>query len=131
MHKVVLAAASFALFATAPAEARISGGTASPWPTPLRQPFPVHPSSTPSLGGQVDKLENKVERARENGLISRGEARQLRRDARLIDRLGHRYARDGLSQSERAELQNRIHRLDGAIYAAGGQRSTADRRNKR
>jgi hypothetical protein len=45
-----------------------------------------------------------IERRRNNGELTRREARRLRREARLIASLSHRYARDGLSDDERGEL---------------------------
>ncbi|HLL59020.1 MAG TPA: hypothetical protein VK391_03920 [Allosphingosinicella sp.] len=69
----------------------------------------------PGLRRDVEDIRQRVERARENGTISRHEARQLRREARLIAIQAHRYGRDGLSSSERAELESRAHSLRGAV----------------
>jgi hypothetical protein len=69
----------------------------------------------PGLRRDVEDISQRVERARENGTISRHEARQLRREARLIAIQAHRYGRDGLSSSERAELESRAHSLRDAI----------------
>ena len=52
-----------------------------------------------------------IERRRESGELSRREARHLRREARLISALGERYGADGLSASERQELQLRANEL--------------------
>jgi hypothetical protein len=131
MLKVALAGALLALLIVSPAQARISGGTAGSWPTPPRETFPRIESAGPGLARQVDQLHDRVDRARESGTISRQEARQFRREARLIDRLGYRYGDDGLSASENAELQNRIHYLNSALYAAGGRSSNAPARKRR
>jgi hypothetical protein len=131
MIKVGLAAASLVLLVVSPAQARISGGTAGSWPTPPRQIFPRIGTPGPGFARQVDQLHDKVERARESGTISRQEARQFRREARLIDRLGYRFGDDGLSTSEQGELQNRIHYLNSALYAAGGRSSNTDSRKRR
>ena len=48
-----------------------------------------------------------IEARRENGELSRREARALRREARAIATVGRRYARDGLTDGERGELRTR------------------------
>jgi hypothetical protein len=45
-----------------------------------------------------------IDRRRRSGELSRREARQLRREVAMIATLAHRYGRDGLSESERREL---------------------------
>lgn len=71
-----------------------------------------------SIGRQVAHQRERVRDAREAGLISRREARQLHREARLIAGAARRYAQNGLSPSERRELENRSRALNGAISAA-------------
>jgi hypothetical protein len=98
---------------------------------------PVHSSSPfladsrlpgPGIGRDVRDLEGRIDRARESGLLSRGEARRLEREARAIGRLGRVYGRDGLSPSERAELANRANYLRDSI---GRPRSVAGRTRAR
>lgn len=111
-----LAAFPFLLLAfaiAAPSEAGIVG-------KPTRQPVPrsdpfigdSRPAG-PGIGRDVRDIRRRVERARENGVLSSREARQLNREARRIERLAERYGRDGLSPSERAELEAR------ALYLRG------------
>ena len=61
----------------------------------------------PGIGRELASLHDRIDRARDSGLISRREARELRRETRIIGRLAFSYASDGLSASERAELENR------------------------
>jgi hypothetical protein len=69
----------------------------------------------PGLRRDVQDIRQRIERERENGAISRREARQLKREARLIAVQAHRYGRDGLSSSERTELEARAHYLRDAV----------------
>jgi hypothetical protein len=84
----------------------------------------------PRIGREVGDIRNRIERARESGALSRREARQLKREARQIGNLARRYGRDGLSSSERAELQARAHYLRDAVNrprsssTGSGKRST-------
>ena len=106
-----------------PAAAQIVGSRP---PSDYRAPSPFIGDSSlpgPAVRREVGDIRKQVGRARESGRISRREARQLDRGARLIRRLERRYASDGLSASERRELEARtLHlrsvlnrpRLDGA-----------------
>jgi hypothetical protein len=98
----------------APAGARIAGKHPRP-EVPVANPFPEHRPAGPSVGSDVRDIRKRVERARDNGVISRREARQLKREARLIGGLERRYGRDGLSQSERKELEARASYLRDAV----------------
>lgn len=72
----------------------------------------------PGFGRQIGDLRGGIERARDNGRLSRAEARRLDREARLIGRLAARYGRDGLSPSESAELTSRTQILRDAVVRA-------------
>ena len=102
-----------ALSIAAPSQARIVG-------KPTRQPVPrsdpfIGDSRLPGpgIGRDVRDIRRRIERARENGVLSGREARRLNREANRIERLAERYGRDGLSPSERAELEAR------ALYLRG------------
>jgi hypothetical protein len=107
-----------ALPIAAPAGAQIAGrhdyGPVTP-PTPF-----LGDSRLPGPGTdrEVEHVRDRVHRARESGLISRGEARRLNREARAIERLAEVYGRDGLSQSEQRELDARTAILRDALYRA-------------
>lgn len=107
---VVLAAAI-----AAPASARIVGRH-DHGPAPSANPF-IGDSAKPPRGAgrQAYKIGERVRRARDNGLISRQEARRLSREARAIERMAARYGSDGLSQAERSELELRTQALSAAV----------------
>lgn len=88
-------------------------------PAPAASPF-LPDSHLPgaSIRRQVAQQRDRIDRARDAGLISRREARRLDREARLIRSIAYRYARDGLSAPERRELESRSRALDGAIAGA-------------
>ena len=99
----------------APADARIAGRRS---PEVVRPPNPFIGDSRllgPGVGRDVRATSRRIERAHDSGAISNREARQLRREARLIGRLARRYGRDGLSASERAELEARSNYLRDAV----------------
>ena len=106
------------IFATAtagPASAQIVGRH-DYGPAPRANPF-IGDSRLPprGVGREAHKIGDRVRRARDNGLISRQEARRLGREARAIERLAARYGSDGLSQAERNELELRTQALSGAV----------------
>ena len=106
---------------------RCSGGrqigkrdTPVPASSPSSTTAPARPASARGkrLKGRIDGPADAA--------LSRGEARRLEREARAIGRLARRYGRDGLSPSERAELENRAHYLRDSIGRpghAGGRKS--------
>jgi hypothetical protein len=107
------ALAAFAL--AAPAGAQIAGKhdygavpASSPFLGDSRLPGP-------GIGREVSDIKSRIDRARDNGALSHGEARRLNREARAIGRLATLYGRDGLSPSERAELEARANYLRGAV----------------
>jgi hypothetical protein len=114
MHRSAALLPLAALLA-APAAAQIAGkheygpvGAANPFLADSRLPGP-------GVGRELRDLDRRIDRARESGALDRGEARRLEREARAIGRLADRYGRDGLSASERAELEARAAYLRGAI----------------
>lgn len=69
------------------------------------------------LSRQLERAYRQIERARDADQLSRREARALRREANGIGDMAARYSRDGLSQSEAAELDFRASALSGAVAA--------------
>ncbi|WP_423605537.1 hypothetical protein [Sphingomonas sp. MS122] len=101
--RLVLLAAVAALTAL-PAAAQIrdpSGGVRWPAPSP----------ALPGVARELGQADRSIRDGRESGQLSRREARALRRESRQIAVLEERYMRGGLSDSERAELETRIHAL--------------------
>lgn len=107
MLRFALPALTLAAIAAAPAGAQIAGKR-DYGPVPLSSPF-LEDSRLPGpgIGKELDDIDRRIDRARESGRLSGREARRLEREARALGRLARRYGRDGLSPSERAELENR------------------------
>jgi hypothetical protein len=114
MGRLLVAGLAVLALGTAPAGAQIAG----------RPDYgPVAPASFlgdggsagPSLGRELADLRERIGRAREAGLVTGREARHLRREVRMIGRLGERYGRDGMSAQERRELQTRAEVLRQSI----------------
>lgn len=101
--------------AAVPAGAQIAGKR-DYGPVPESSPFLADSRLPgPGIGREVSDLEGRIDRARASGALSRGEARRLEREAEAIGRLARRYRRDGLSPSERAELEARARYLRDAV----------------
>ena len=59
----------------------------------------------PSVQRELRQARESIERRRENGELSKGEARSLRREAARVEARQERYARDGISDHELRELE--------------------------
>ncbi len=102
---------------------------------PVRRPDPFIGDSRlpgPGPGREVRDIRARIDQARDSGAISRREAKRLEREARQIGRLARRYGRDGLSGSERAELEARSLYLRGAVNASrsGTGRSSGSKKDR-
>ena len=60
---------------------------------------------------QFQRLETRIERGAERGVLTRGEAQRLRSEFRQLVRLDSQYRRDGLSRWEYADLDRRVQAL--------------------
>ena len=104
-----------ALASAGPAFAQIAGKH-DYGPVPLANPFlPDSRLPGPPVGKELRDIEGRIDRARESGRLSGREARRLDREARAIGRLARVYGRDGLSPSERAELEARAAYLRDSV----------------
>jgi hypothetical protein len=65
----------------------------------------------PQIHRQLQQLSSNIRRAEDRDVISRREESRMLRQVRSIDRLYDRYRRNGLSNWEVRDLQNRIHHL--------------------
>jgi hypothetical protein len=108
-------ALSLVVLAAAPAAAQIAGkrdygpvASSSPFLEDSRLPGP-------GVGKELRDIDRRIDRARESGGLSGREARRLEREARAIGRLARRYGKDGLSPSERAELEARAAYLRDSV----------------
>jgi hypothetical protein len=114
MRRFALPALALVAF-TAPASAQIAGKH-DYGPVPTSSPFlPDSRLPGPGIGRDLREIEGRIDRARDSGALTRREAHGLEREARAIGRLAERYGRDGLSPSERAELENRARYLRDSV----------------
>lgn len=80
-----------------------------------RAPVFVEVPSAPMVRWGADEVRERIHDAREAGAISRSEARQLKREAAVLSGHAELYGRDGLSDSERHELDTRaLYLMDAA-----------------
>ena len=103
------------LAAAAPADAQIVGRRSyDPVPPPsLFLPDSRLPGAP--IADEVEDMRGDSRRARNAGLLPRRDARRLDREARRLAHAAARYARDGLSDGERAELRDRGQALRSVI----------------
>ncbi|WP_114952330.1 hypothetical protein [Sphingosinicella terrae] len=116
-HPLLILSFGLAAFA-APAAAQIAAprtypsvGAANPFLPDSRLPGP-------SLWQEVGHLRDRIDQAREAGLITRREARRLNRQTDRIAARSYTYGRDGLSASERTEIESRARAVESAIVQA-------------
>ena len=69
----------------------------------------------PSVGQELRAIDRRIDRARESGMITRREARAMRREAAGIARLAGFYRQGGFTPSERLELRTRIEVLRDSV----------------
>jgi hypothetical protein len=120
MRPSLLCLAAFVL--AAPAGAQIAGKH-DYGPVPTASPFlPDSRLPSPPVGKELRDLERRIDNARDGGRLSPREARQLDREARALGHLARRYGRDGLSPSERAELEARTRYLRDSVNRPRGGR---------
>lgn len=122
-----------------PASAGFSAGSnfgSAPAPrSPILVDRPSEPSiprpglldspSPPSIGRDLSETKRAIRTARKAGLISRSQARQLRREANVLRRHVSLYGRDGFSDSERDELETRSLYLMDAVYTSSSSAGAA------
>jgi len=77
---------------------------------------------------RIAQLETRLQAGIQSGAINRIEARNLRTQLRQLSRLHHQYARNGLTQQERQDLQQRLRsvRQDFRMADGGGNGRWAD-----
>lgn len=104
------------LLVAAPASAQIWGG-------PVMQGPSGSAMSHDQSAAETAKIRSDIRAGRDSGQLTRGEARQLKREAYQIDTLEERYSAGGLSPSEEAELFARRDALRSDVIAKrSGQR---------
>ena len=79
---------------------------------PIAGRLPPQPRAIPAFNPvttrDLGKIRSEVRDGRDEGTLSRRQARELRREAREIAMLEERYAGGGLTDPEAAELRARI-----------------------
>jgi hypothetical protein len=124
----LLAIASFALLAAAPASAQIAGSMRGLSGSPsirgdiVRAP-PADPAMTQhfSISREVGGIRDDIRDGLEAGQLSRTEARALRREGYRIEAMRARYAQGGFSGAEVAMLRSRSEALRSAVVAKRSQ----------
>jgi hypothetical protein len=71
-----------------------------------------------NLSVRIDQLRVRLQTGVQNGWITRNEAVPIRQQIRQLNQLERRYAVNGLSPQERADLQNRIRLVRQQLRAA-------------
>lgn len=66
------------------------------------------PGYSPSVPRTAPAVLSDIRDGRDTGELTRGQAKQLRRELGEIDTLEQRFSQNGLSNDERAEIQNRV-----------------------
>lgn len=74
------------------------------------------------IANRIAQLDTRLRAGIDAGTIDRAEARELRPQLRELDRLERRYSRNGLTQLERRDLQQRIRDLRQQIRLADNGR---------
>ena len=69
------------------------------------------PMQRQGWSGELDRIHHDTNEARENGDISRREARSIHRQEQLIRSLGHSYAASGLTDAELSVLESQAFAL--------------------
>ena len=85
-------------------------------------------SANPGIQNRIEQLQTRLQAGMQQGTISRREARPLRQQLGVLVELEGQYRADGLSQTERQDLRQRIRSLhDGIRIADGGAYDRYDR----
>lgn len=108
---LVTAAAVAALSSAAPASAQVGGI--------LQQGLQgLFGGSGSGIGSQIDALDRQIRISFQRGELSQSEAGRLQNELLQIRQLHQSYKQDGLSRSERYELQQRLERIERRIQTA-------------
>lgn len=108
MHKYLLAmTAGAAIMASAPALAQSSVST----------------SNAMGINNRISQLETRLQAGIRSGEIDRNEAVSIRQQLRQLTRLDRRYSRNGYTQEERRDIQQRIRDTRQQLRSADGGNS--------
>jgi hypothetical protein len=87
---------------------------------PVAAQYQTQAYGNAGVDNRIDRLEARFQAGVQQGTISRQEAQPLRQQLRQLARLEARYSADGLSQQERADLNQRIRSLRQQLRVADG-----------
>ena len=108
---LVTAAAVAALSSAAPASAQVGGI--------LQQGVQgLFGGSGSGIGSQIEALDRQIRFSFQSGELSQSEAGRLQNELLQVRQLHQSYKLDGLSRSERYELQQRLERLQRRVQTA-------------
>lgn len=92
-------------------------------PNMPRSPIRFEPNrAPPRIERDLGDVRQRIRDGRDDGQLSRSDARQLRRGADRIAASADRYRSDGLSQSEARELETRARVLRDQVDLTRGRR---------
>ncbi|HEU0134675.1 MAG TPA: hypothetical protein VFR28_07615 [Allosphingosinicella sp.] len=116
MNKILLSVAAMgAIAVAAPAAAQTGYGYNN-----------ANAGGTVGMSNRIAQLEARLQAGVQAGVIDRAEARDLRMDLRELRRLERQYSYNGLTQSERQDLQQRLRTLRQEIRTADNGRFDRD-----
>jgi hypothetical protein len=114
MKKLLIAATALgALAVAAPASAQYANQNGNRYGN-------VNAGGGVGIQNRVARLDARIQAGVQAGTIDRTEARNLRQRLRDIERLERQYSRNGLSQQERADLQQRVRMFRDELAMADG-----------
>ena len=111
---IALGAAS-AIAAAAPAAAQ--------WGTQANANANVNAQAGANIANRIAQLDARLQAGLQSGAISQAEARTLRTQVRQLSRLERQYSRNGLTQQERMDLQQRLRQVRQQFRLADGGRN--------
>ena len=82
----------------------------------------VNAGGSVGVANRIARLEARIQSGVQAGTIDRTEARTLRQQLRDIRQLERQYSRNGLSQQERTDLQQRVRTFRDQLALADGRR---------
>ena len=81
----------------------------------------VNAGGSVGIANRIAKLDTRIQAGVDAGTIDRTEARSLRTQLRTISRLERQYSRNGLTQQERSDLQQRLRGFRDQLAEADGR----------
>lgn len=80
----------------------------------------VNANAGANIESRIAQLETRLQAGIQSGAIDRTEARTLRTQVRALSRLQYQYSRNGLTQQERQDLQQRLRSVRQQFRMADG-----------